>query len=149
TTAELRPVFDAVMRRMVAEVGDDHSRWIGLRDIDAVVGAQAVDQVAVEPVDRTPTPDDESADQPTGGNESTTDDPTVSMGFGLQVRYLSGVGLVVERVLPQTPASEAGMRRGDVIERIDDSDLRTLGAGAADAGGRGGEARGGRRREGR
>src|SRR5690606_13522099 len=133
TTAELRPVFDAVMRRMVAEVGDDHSRWIGLRDIDAVVGAQAVDQVAVEPVDRTPTPDDEAADQPAGGNEATTDDPTVSMGFGLQVRYLSGVGLVVERVLPQTPASEAGMRRGDVIERIDDSDLRTLGAGAAGA----------------
>ena len=109
-TADMRPVFDAVMRRMVAEVGDDHSRWIGLRDVDEVVGAQ--------------TPDPE---------EVVDEDPSASMGFGLQVRYLAGVGLVVERVLPQTPASEAGMRRGDVIERIDDSDLRTLSAGAAGA----------------
>src|SRR5690606_29309038 len=28
--AERRSVFDSVMRRMVAEVDDDHSRWLGL-----------------------------------------------------------------------------------------------------------------------
>lgn len=29
-TAEERPIFDATMRRMIAELGDDHSRWLGL-----------------------------------------------------------------------------------------------------------------------
>lgn len=111
--AEQRPVFDAIMRRMVAEVGDDHSRWIGLRSVDEAVGAQHTPEPAVD--------------------ETGPTDPTEQLGVGLQVRYLEGVGLVVERVLPQTPASEAGMRRGDVIERIDGADLRTLSAGAAGA----------------
>lgn len=121
--AEQRPVFDAVMRRMVAEVGDDHSRWIGLRSIEDVIGGDAGDETeaGTEGVDGAD--DTEQADH----------DPSTSLGFGLQVRYLSGVGLVVERVLPQTPASEAGLRRGDVIERIDDADIRTLGSGAAGA----------------
>jgi len=140
-SADLRPVFDAVMRRMVSEVGDDHSRWLGLRDVDDVVGAQAGDpdgapvgEPATEPAAQPAAqPTGEPAAQPTDAEQAVEEDPSISLGFGLQVRYLSGVGLVVERVLPQTPASEAGMRRGDVIERIDDADLRTLSAGAAGA----------------
>lgn len=86
-----RVVFDAVMRRMVSEIGDDHSRWLGLTslDFDSLLGQEA--------------------DKPT---------------FGLQVRFLSGVGLVVERVLPTTAADLAGLLRGDVIEAIDGVDLR-------------------------
>ena len=121
--AEQRPVFDAVMRRMVAEVGDDHSRWIGLRDVGEALGGDGGTEV-------------EQADdgaQSADDAEAVDADPLASPGFGLQVRYLAGVGLVVERVLPQTPASEAGLRRGDVIERIDDADIRSLSAGAAGA----------------
>jgi len=123
SAAEERLVFDAIMRRMVAEVGDDHSRWIGLRDVADAIGADAGDEDEAD-MGGTPGADDAEADD---------GDPGASLGFGLQVRYLAGVGLVVERVLPQTPASEAGLRRGDVIERIDDSDIRTLSAGAAGA----------------
>ncbi len=86
-----RVVFDAVMRRMVSEIGDDHSRWLGLTslDFDSLLGQD--------------------------GDKLT---------FGLQVRFLNGVGLVVERVLPTTAADVAGLLRGDVIEAIDDLDLR-------------------------
>ncbi|HLU82416.1 MAG TPA: S41 family peptidase [Trueperaceae bacterium] len=123
TGAEQRPVFDAIMRRMVSEVGDDHSRWIGLRDVADVIGSDAGGQL---------TGDDGSTQGAEGADDGDAD-PLTSPGFGLQVRYLAGVGLVVERVLPQTPASEAGLRRGDVIERIDDADIRSLSAGAAGA----------------
>lgn len=121
--AEQRPVFDAIMRRMVAEVGDDHSRWLGLRDVADVIGGDEGDEV------------DAADGRETGADEAQVidSDPLATPGFGLQVRYLAGVGLVVERVLPQTPASEAGLRRGDVIERIDDADIRSLTAGAAGA----------------
>lgn len=119
--AEQRPVFDAIMRRMVAEVGDDHSRWIGLQDVEDVISGDAGDDAGAE-----------TGDAPDADHAHDVD-PSASPGFGLQVRYLAGVGLVVERVLPQTPASEAGLRRGDVIERIDDADIRTLSAAAAGA----------------
>jgi C-terminal processing protease CtpA/Prc len=122
SAAEQRPVFDAIMRRMVDEVGDDHSRWVGLRDVEDAVRGDAGDDAGAG------TNDAQGAD-----DVKVDADPSASPGFGLQVRYLAGVGLVVERVLPQTPASEAGLRRGDVIERIDDSDIRTLSAAAAGA----------------
>ncbi len=98
--AEQRVVFDAVMRRMVAEVGDDHSRWLGLESIefDSLVG--------------------QAGPKPT---------------FGLQVRFLPGAGLVIERVLPTTPADLAGMQRGDVIEAIDGVDLKNADQSAVDA----------------
>ena len=123
TSAEQRPVFDAIMRRMVAEVGDDHSRWIGLRSMEEAIAGDAGDQPGTLPDDATAADDDTALET----------DKEAPLGFGLQVRYLAGVGLVVERVLPQTPASEAGLRRGDVIERIDGADIRTLGSGAAGA----------------
>lgn len=95
-----RLVFDAVMRRMVSEVGDDHSRWLGLTslDFDSLLGQEVK-----------------------------------GVTFGLQVRFLSGVGLVIERVLPTTPADAAGLLRGDVIEAIDGVDLRAVDQLAVDA----------------
>lgn len=95
-----RVVFDAVMRRMVSEIGDDHSRWLGLTslDFDSLLGQD--------------------------GDKLT---------FGLRVRFLNGVGLVVERVLPTTSADLAGLLRGDVIEAIDGVDLRLADQAAVDA----------------
>lgn len=98
--ADQRVVFDAVMRRMVAEVGDDHSRWLGLNEL--------------------------GFDNPLG-----RDGPGLT--FGLQVRFLPGVGLVVERVLPATPADLAGLLRGDVIEAVGALDLRGADQGQVNA----------------
>lgn len=98
--ADQRVVFDAVMRRMVAEVGDDHSRWLGLNDL---------------------------------GFDSLLGQDGPGLTFGLQVRFLPGVGLVVERVLPATPADLAGMLRGDVIEAVGGLDLRTADQGQVNA----------------
>src|SRR5690606_34403117 len=123
TGAAQRPVFDALLRRMVSEIGDDHSRWLRLRDGADVIGRDAGGQLT----------GDHGANQGAEGADHGDADPLTAPGVGLQVRYRAGVGLVVERVLPQTPASEAGRRRGDVIERIDDADIRSLSAGAAGA----------------
>jgi carboxyl-terminal processing protease len=97
--ASTRPVFDALMRRMVAAVGDGHSRWLGLAEPSHTgLAAQAVD-----------------------GDEA---EETPAPAFGLRTRYFSGAGLVVERVLPGSPADTAGILRGDVLERVNDEDLK-------------------------
>lgn len=44
--------------------------------------------------------------------------PQVKPTIGVQTAYLEGEGLVVERVLPGTPAAAAGLRRGDVITEV-------------------------------
>ena len=49
---------------------------------------------------------------------------TLEPSLGLSHSYLPGTGLVIERVLPQGPADSAGLRRGDVITRINSQDLR-------------------------
>lgn len=107
--AERRSQFDSVMRRMVDAVGDDHSRWLGL--------SAAPGEEFAEPIGE-------------GTLPAAADDPMLSRGLGLQVRYLVGTGVVVERVLPGTPAAEAGLRRGDVIQSIEESDLRSIGPSA-------------------
>jgi carboxyl-terminal processing protease len=48
--------------------------------------------------------------------------------LGLQLAYVAGRGLVVERVYPTTPAEEAGLRRADVITEVGDTDLRRVGS---------------------
>ncbi len=100
-SAAARPVFDALMRRMVAAVGDGHSRWLGLS-----------------------APEHASLSTQTEGEPPA--DPEAAPGFGLQTRYLTGVGLVVERVLPGSPADAAGMLRGDVIEGVNGVDLTSI-----------------------
>lgn len=107
--ATRRSAFDSAMFRMVAEVGDDHSRWLGLSDpLVEHFGPAANTQEL----------------------EETAAGENLSRGLGLQVRYLVGAGVVVERVLPGTPAAEGGLRRGDVIQAVDETDLRGAGPSA-------------------
>ena len=47
-------------------------------------------------------------------------------GIGIRHTLLQGVGVVIERVFPDTPAAEAGLRRGDVIVRLNGEDVRDL-----------------------
>lgn len=44
-------------------------------------------------------------------------------GLGFQHAFLGNTGIVVERVYPDTPASIAGLQRGDVIVRINNEEL--------------------------
>ena len=48
--------------------------------------------------------------------------------LGLQLAYVDGRGLVVERVYPTTPAADAGLRRADVITDVGGVDLRLVGS---------------------
>ena len=54
-----------------------------------------------------------------GGTGVPREAPTI----GVITSYLAGQGLVIERVLPGTPAAEAGLLRGDVIVRVGDQEL--------------------------
>ncbi len=50
--------------------------------------------------------------------------PEGERGLGVQHSYLPSTGIVIERVFPETPASVAGLQRGDVIVRIGSEDIR-------------------------
>jgi carboxyl-terminal processing protease len=50
--------------------------------------------------------------------------PEGERGLGVQHSYLPSTGIVIERVFPETPASSAGLQRGDVIVRIGTEDVR-------------------------
>ncbi|MEM7737623.1 MAG: S41 family peptidase [Deinococcota bacterium] len=93
--ASSRRSFDGVARRMVFELEDEHSSWVG-----RVVYVDS--DTAVPRADGRP-------------------------GLGFQHNYLEGSGVVLSRVYPQTPAANAGLQRGDVIETINDQDVRNLG----------------------
>ncbi len=110
--ADRRVRFDSVMRRMVAEVGDDHSRWLGLEGLEPGL---APITAPFEPAGAAPWRRDDLAQ----------DEPSPSLG--LIVRWVSGAGVVVERVLPGTPADEAGVRRGDVIVAVQGRPLAEAG----------------------
>ena len=62
-----------------------------------------------------------------GGAALTDERPTI----GVQTAYLERSGLVIERVLPGSPAATAGLMRGDVITRV--GDQRVDGAARWDA----------------
>jgi carboxyl-terminal processing protease len=100
--ARSRPEFDAVARRMVAAVADGHSSWWGfvhhVEDrVDDKVGDEA--ELPLQP------------SRP---------------GLGFSHRHLDGVGIVVLRVFPDTPAEAVGLRRGDVIVRVGGEDVRDI-----------------------
>lgn len=88
-----RAALDAALARMVRELGDDHSSWIGRSPADA------------------PAPD-----------------PPEVPRLGVQVAYVAGRGLVIERVYAGTPAEAAGLRRADVITAVGERDLRGAGS---------------------
>lgn len=95
--APSRYAFDRVARRMISDLDDDHSSWVGLvRYVDS---------------------EDDS---------DPNDRGLARRGLGFQHEHLNGVGVVVLRVYPQTPAYEAGLRRGDVIVRVNNTDVVTL-----------------------
>lgn len=48
--------------------------------------------------------------------------------LGVQLAYVEGRGLIVERVYPDTPADRAGLRRADVITGVGGLDLRQVGS---------------------
>ena len=48
--------------------------------------------------------------------------------LGVQLAYVEGRGLVVERVYPATPADRAGLRRADVITDVGGRDMRHIGS---------------------
>jgi len=92
--AEDRGALDAVLGRMVRELGDGHSSWLGLP----------------------------------GGTEAPERGSTPKPRLGVQLSYVEGRGLVIERVYPGTPAAEADLRRADVITTVGDLDLRSAGS---------------------
>ena len=102
--AENRAAFDTALRRMVRALADDHSVWTGL---------------------------------PPHGGDSTAEEggpalPAPPPRLGVQYQFVTGRGLVVERVFPSTPAALAGLQRGDVIVAIGGTDV-AHGGGLADA----------------
>jgi carboxyl-terminal processing protease len=97
TGAPDRTAFDRAMRRMVRELADDHSAWDGL--------AEGQGAVASDP-------------------EETVRLPDAPPRIGVQLGFVAGRGLVVERVYPGSAAERAGLQRGDVIVAADDASLR-------------------------
>lgn len=89
-----RAALDAALGRMVRELGDGHSSWLGLP------GATEAPERATTPTPR----------------------------IGVQLSYVDGRGLVIERVYPGTPAAEADLRRADVITTVGGLDLRSAGS---------------------
>jgi len=116
--AETRGRFDAVMRRMVAELGDDHSRWLGLTGLEPGVVPMTA---PFEPAGAASTGGSASP----WGEDMAQGEPAPSLG--ITVRWVSGAGVVVERVLPGTPAAEAGVKRGDVIVELQGRPLADAG----------------------
>ena len=102
--AESRAAFDTALRRMVRALADDHSVWSGL-----------------PPHGASPAAED-------GGPALPAPPPRL----GVQFQFVTGRGLVVERVFPSTPAALAGLQRGDVIVAIGGTDIARRG-GLADA----------------
>jgi carboxyl-terminal processing protease len=94
--ASSRRSFDGIARRMVYELEDEHSSWVG----------------------RVVYVDDTSALPRNMGRP----------GLGFQHNYLANIGVVLSRVYPQTPAEDAGLKRGDVITAINSQDVRDLGS---------------------
>lgn len=92
--AEERGALDAALGRMVRELGDDHSSWLGL---------------------------------PPGTDTQGRDTPPTPR-LGVQLSYVDGRGLVVERVYPGTPAAEADLRRADVITAVGGLELGSAGS---------------------
>lgn len=89
-----RASLDAALARMVRELGDDHSSWLGR-------------------------PEDGAGPAP---------DPPAAPRLGVQLAYVAGRGLVIERVYAGTPAEAAGLRRADVLTAVGAVDLRLVGS---------------------
>ena len=83
-----RASFDAVMRRLLRALDDDHSLWLGIPAPDGGPAADVDDGTSLPP------------------------------RLGVQFSFVAGRGLLVERVFADTPAASAGLRRGDVIVAV-------------------------------
>lgn len=91
-----REALDRVLRRMVRELEDDHSVWLGQPSSPGAGGVQ-------------------------GEREQ-------GPRLGIQLSFVQGRGLVIERVFSGAPADLAGLRRADVIVAVDGADLRQRGS---------------------
>jgi carboxyl-terminal processing protease len=98
--AEGRDDFDRAMRRMVRALGDEHSSWTGLDHHDAARSGEGIGAPSL---------------------------PEAPPWLGVQIAFVAGRGIVVERVYPGTPAASAGLQRGDVIVAVDGAPLDARG----------------------
>lgn len=97
--AKDRSGFDAVLRSMIYELNDDHSRWLGLINVPAIMDDGDV-------------------------HEFTNSRP----GIGFSHQYLFKQGIAIDRVYPETPAAKAGLHRGDLIVSVNGEDISVASA---------------------
>lgn len=98
--AASEPALDRAFARMFDDLGDDHTRWIG------VAGERAV-----------------------GRPSPAADDEPAPPQLGADVRPMEGRGLLLVRVHPGGAAEAAGLRRGDVIVSVAEASLSEPGIG--------------------
>ena len=97
--AKDRAGFDSVLRRMVYDLNDDHSRWLGLINVPLSLDDGNIHQLT-----------------------------NLRPGIGFSHQFLFKQGIAIDRVYPETPAAKAGLHRGDLIVSVNGKDLSSASA---------------------
>jgi len=110
----------------------DHVDWAAWAERHRAEVVEAVDRAALDAalgrMVRALADDHSSwAGLPVGAPEPRERETPAAPRLGVQLAYLAGRGLVIERVYPDTPAAAADLRRADVIAAVGGLDLRDLG----------------------